>query len=58
MLVDTIEHLRAVVAKLELAVNTMQVQSNKSKCGKIFMGPQHLVVEARRRLETHPMKVE
>jgi hypothetical protein len=58
VLVDTIEDLRITVAKMELVMNTMQVKSNKSKCGYIFMGPQHLVAEARKRLETHPVKVE
>ena len=44
-LIDNIEHLRCTVAKMELVMKSMQVESNKSKCGYILIGPQHLVQE-------------
>ena len=58
VLVDTIEDLRSTVAKMEIVMKTMQVESNKTKCGYVFLGPSHLVMEARQRLETHPVMVE
>ena len=57
VLIDSIENLKVTVAKMELVMKSMQVESNKSKCGYILMGPQHLVQEARQRLKTHPVKV-
>ena len=57
-LVEDIEGLRRAVAMMEIVMKTMQVESNKSKCGYILLGPIHLVKEARQRFETHPVKVD
>ena len=58
VLVENIEALRVAVAKMELVMKTMQVKSNQSKCGYILMGPPHMVQEARKRLESHPLRVD
>jgi hypothetical protein len=55
--VENIENLRIVVHGMETVMEMMQVESNKSKCGYILLGPKHLVQEARRRLEEQPVKV-
>ena len=56
-MVENIEDLRIVVQGMETVMKLMQVQSNKSKCGYILMGPKQLVEEARRRLKEHPIMV-
>ena len=40
-----------------MVMKLMQVQSNKSKCGYILIGPKHLVEEARRKLKEHPIMI-
>ena len=57
VMVEKIEDLRVAVGKMETVMKMMQVQSNKFKCGYIILGPKHLVQDAKRRLEAHPVQV-
>ena len=56
-MVENVEDLRIVANGMDTVMKMMQVESNKSKCGYLLLGPPHLVEEARRRLEERPIMV-